>query len=328
MLTPYKYEETEPYEKGFANYYEQNIVPLAQKFEPIRKKKKIQHIGNITFALLSGLGSSWLIAKSTWFLQSRARKKGNILILPPMLSWWLCVKTPQIKYFNSVKKEITPLILEFMGSFEYSVYEKLDTSLFKLHLGYQFFLKKYKCEDVISYEKNGFKCKIIEKTFWDIFGTTGKVFILLEANHTFPVDAVIENNNRHKEDKKRLRSLVKKRNLNNKPTALNSDFDENFLLYLSETNNNIEWISDSFIKELTLLNQVFDQQGLIFSIKDKQIFVELESKSNLFETGYSYSPPAVNAIDIKRLLKELDFVIKLADILSERAIKLRKQEKQ
>ena len=58
MRLHYEYKEEEPYEEGFAEYYTNEIVPLADKYEAKRKKwKVINKFSLLLFLTLSIIGT-------------------------------------------------------------------------------------------------------------------------------------------------------------------------------------------------------------------------------------------------------------------------------
>lgn len=79
----YTFVETEPYEKGFADYYRDHILPLVMKYEPQRRIRNKTQYAQMALGLGAGLASSWAILKSAWFAKmmahSRNGKAGNII---------------------------------------------------------------------------------------------------------------------------------------------------------------------------------------------------------------------------------------------------------
>ncbi len=329
MLFPYRYDEEEEFEKGFAEYYEKHIVPIGKKHEPSRNKRQIIHFFNIIIAGATGLGTSWAIIKSAWFAKaaSNNRKSGNILLLPPMFCWWFFVHRPRRKYFNALKEDIVPLILKFIGDFKYSVSGNISEKILKTHTGYSpTGFNMFSCEDVISYNNDGYYCTILERTFWDIKKPTGKIFIYIKSKQSFGIDAVIISRKRDKTNKITDAKLLKKRKLNTSPILVNSTFDKFFKLHTNNDQIN-KWISESFIKTLINLNYVFDKDGLVFSVKDNSIFIELESSGNFFEVGTSHNVPVANVSDIRNLLKELIASKNLVDEIIDITAKAKNEPK-
>ena len=320
MYLPYKYTEKEDFEEGFAQYYHENIVPLAKRKDRGRPRRQIFHFVNITAALISGLGASYFIIKSAWFAKAAQgnRRSGNLLLLPPMFCWWFIVHSPRRRYFQSLKEEFVPKILKFYGSFVYSESGTINEDVLKLHTGYYAAFNLFSCEDVISFEKNGLYCKILERTFWDIKKPTGKVFIYIKTKHSFKADAVIISKDRDKHFRRIDRRLVAKRNLkpNPNPLLMAQRFSEYFDLYVSDSRT-VNFMSEKFIKALFLLNSAFDKDGMVFSVRENSILIELESKGNLFEICTNYGVPVANQEDIRNFLFEITTALNLVDAVTE-----------
>ncbi|MGH1378950.1 MAG: DUF3137 domain-containing protein [Alphaproteobacteria bacterium] len=319
MLLPYTYIEEEEFEKGFSAYYTENIVPLAKKHEPKRTKYRIVDAASIVLASVTGVGTSWFIIKTAWFAKvaSGNRKSGNILALPPMFCWWFFVHRPRRKYFSALKEEVVPVILKYIGDFKYSTSGSISERILQKHTGYFSAFNLFECEDIISFKKHGCSCTILERTFWDIKKPTGKVFLYIKSEHCFNVDAVIFSKNRSKGNAYTNKRLLKNRRINRKSSFINSEFNNNFSLHTNDLRINKWILQRSFIQILLALSTVFDQDGMVFSVKGNEIFIELESKGNFFEVGTNYSVAIANPNDIRNFLKELMTVMNLIEVLSE-----------
>ncbi len=319
MLLPYSYTEEEDFEKGFSSYYTEHIVPLAKKHEPHRTKHRNWHVANMVMASVTGLGTSWMIVKTAWFAKAASgnSKSGNILLLPPIFCWWFFVQRPRKKYFSALKEDIVPVILKFIGNFQYSVTGSISERILEKHTGYSSSFNLFSCEDIISFEKHGYSCTILERTFWDIKKPTGKVFLYIGSKQCFNVDAVIFSKNRDKRYAHVDQRLLKKRKLNKESAFVNSEFNQLFSLHTNDPRINT-WLSQqSFIQILIELSTVFDRDGMVFSVKGNSIFIELESLGNLFEVGTNHDVIIANPNDIRNLLKELKTAMHLIESLSE-----------
>ncbi len=315
MYLPYKYIEEEDFEKGFAQHYEEHIVPLAQKHDRKRPQRLLIDYTNIFAALTSGLGTSFFIFKSVWFAKyaQSSRKAGQILLLPPMFFWWLIVHLPRRKYFQAIKKELVPEILKFYGVFKYSESGEISKRILYTHTSYTPLLNSFSCEDIISFKKDDLSCTIVEKTYWDMKQPLGKVFMYIKSNYSFDIDAVIISKTRARlADKK----ILKRRKLTSKSALISPIFNKNFRMHTNDLRIN-KLLSENFINTLNHLNSVYDQDGLVFSIKDNEIFIELESKGNLFEIGEKHNVAVANSTDIRNFLHELTATFKLIETITQ-----------
>ena len=317
---PYEYMETESYEKGFAEYYQKYIVPLAIKYEEKRIKNQIKNRINIAIAVIAGFAGISFFAKFVVpkLVVHSSRGKGNILLIPPILSWWFFVRRPKRKYFTALKKDIIPLVLKFLGDFNYQASGYLSSEIIGTHTGYYEAINIFPCEDIISYRKKEFYCRIIERTFWDLNKSVGNVFLYFEFADNSGLDIVIFSKKLNDNHTGLNKKLLTRRNLEKNIILGNTKFDQHFKLYAQEQEKTINWIEDDFIDELVYLDNAFNKDGLVFSIKDNQVFATLGSNQNLFEAGTSYNDPTANAADIKNLLKEINFTINLVEIINKR----------
>ncbi len=349
---PYKYKEEYPFEEGFAQYYEKYIVPLAEKYEVERIKQRDGLFKRQIIAVISGIGLSVLMVKSKIFHSNGRQSHGaaKALLLPPIVAWWFFIRRPRNNYFDALKEEVLPKILAFMGEFHYEVKGKFHYSVIQEHVGLANFMYGIAaCEDIITYKKEGVQCRIYERTFWTIHdglksGYVGSIFIELTAPFDFEIDAVIFD----KENEKFHQKLIKKRGLVGEKIPISGEFDEVFSLYQRQEKKDVvapqetlddifssaqreeeiakteppKWLEQEFINELYEMNKLFDRTGLSFSIKGNKIVLQLQTKRNLFEPGTSFDDLVFNEKDIKALLKELDFVIKLSDKVCERGVTL------
>ena len=328
MYMPYEYREQGNFDEGFTAYYEKNIIPLAKKYEAKRPYKKAHDYLNIFTAITTGLGTSYAILKSSWFLKfaQKGRKSGNLLILPPMLSWWFFVYSSRRKYFLAVKTEIVPIILNFFGDCKYFPESTLGVRTLDTHTGYYKSFNVFKCEDIISFEHQGLLCQVFERTFWDFKQPTGQIFIYINSETHFGIDAVIFSKGRKNAsviDKR----LLKKRNLFHSPAFVNADFDfhRHFRLHTTDTEIN-RWLTQRFFESLSSLKDAYGQSGLVFSVKDRSVLIQIDSKGNFFEIGQNHNLPVANQKDIRKFLEEVHTTLGLVEALCD-TISQQKSEK-
>lgn len=325
----YKFIESEEYEKGFAKYYADNIAPLAAKYEPQRENQRFKNIINILTAITVGLGGSFLLVKSS-ILHGAGRKAGQAVILPPLISWWFFVHKAKRKYFTGLKNEVIPLILKFIGDFQYKSNGEVPYFLMEIHC----IRTLFKFEDIITYTKDDSLCTIFEQAFWDVYKYSSTIYLSLEYKKPFDVDLVIISKkiNLYIESqdigissglKKAQKKFLESRNFNLYPLPANDKFSQSFELYSNFSDTAlINWLNDDIIDALITLDNVFEHKGITLSIKHKQILIILKNKQNSFEAATSYNECTFNASDTKRLLKELHFAIDTISFMEKIANKL------
>jgi hypothetical protein len=330
VLLPYEYIETEPYEKGFAEYYKEHIATLAVKYEPKRQQRKFGDVANIITAIAVGSGGVVLLVKSG-LLNNAGRKGGRAIIFPPLLAWWFFVRRPRRRYFTALKEEVIPIILKFMGDFKYKPYGKVPDFLFKIHL----IKTLFKFEDIITYIKNDVKFTISEQAFWGVYKYSGSIYLAIECKKTFDIDLFIASNKIKqfvdRQDlgiasglKKAHNNFLKKRNFNTKSFSVNDRFNQAFELYTLEVVDErvVGWLSDDIINWLIALDNSFEGRGIQLSIKHNQILLILSNAQNSFEAANSYNECTFNARDTKKLLKELNSAINTLDFMEKIANQL------
>lgn len=314
MKLPYEYIETEPYEKGFADYYKEHIVPLSLKCEQSRKFKKKQYKFNILLAILTGGIDIVTVIKSAWFIKfaSSARKgPGQLLLLIPIVTWWLIVRRPKVQYFSTKKAEFVPKILKFFGDFQYREKSYLIDETISKHKYFLPTANIWKGEDYISYENNKINVQILERTSKNFFKHTGQLFLVLKFPMDLKMDLLIGSKN-VEHFKMLFNQARKRRNLKTFDGTCNKS---NQLFYIAAKNKNMvnTLLSNEVVSMLEKFNEVFQNKGLIFSVIDNQIFVKLNTYHNLFEVGQCYNNPIANANAIKNFIRELHYTKKLVD---------------
>lgn len=317
MKLPYEYIETEDFEKGFADYYKHNIVPLALKHEPGRKSKRWINVFNVLLAIALGSISVKAIYTSAWFIKSTAHKKGNILLLPPIFFWWLLVRRPRVKYFTALKIEVLPKILAFFGAFHY-----LPNGSTKHKISFHYWQHSMEevwveSEDLITFKKDGITVQLFERTSQGIYKFSGKLFILLQVPNRFSAEMLIFSKPRYKGDDGKQKKALSQRDNLFKIEVEHQAFNKLFNVYTSNGKTARQWLNAEFINELLVLDSVFEKKGVTCSIRGRELLVELETEHNLFEVARCYDNPIVNASDIKKLLKETDFIMGIVNRLCQ-----------
>lgn len=331
LLLPYEYVETEPYENGFAEYYKKHIVPLAEDYNASKAINALKNGFNITIALVIGIAGSLGIAKSGMLAHARGRKSGLAIFLPPLASWWYFVQRPRRKYFNTIKEDVLPLILKFMGDFQYEPSKKLP-SIMEDHIRD---IGRFPYEDVISYTKEGINCKIFERAIRDLKKYISSIYIFLELPERINFDFIVISKKRQRFEESRepsilsknsiQKSLLNRRNFEEDPITVNDKFDQYFSLYTSNFDESpISWFNDDFVAALIAFDSAFNGYGIKFSVKPNSVLLVIFNNQNSFEVGDSYKDIAANANNIKTLLKELNLAFNAVDIISK---KIRGMEK-
>lgn len=323
MKLPYEFIETEEYEKGFAEFYKERIVPLAPEHEKYRKKQWFTESFLMVFSIIAGVAISFYVGKSSWFLEL-AKEDGRAfyaLIFPPFFAWFFLVIKPRRKYFNTLKQQVAPVILEFYGNFTYNDKGYLsETDVPKHCIFDDAVLGTFPCEDIITFQVDGICVQIMEKTSWEPLQYHGHVYMIFTYPFKFEGEALIigkkskrrfnsgkkaELEHRNKTLKKRKKGTIyfsRERLL--KKNFTQNEFNEHFDYYSNDYGLD-QLFCEYFMAELINLGKAYEGDGLLLSVTENQILLEIESHQNLFEIGSSYDFPVFNHYEIKQFIKDL-----------------------
>lgn len=318
----YRYKETAPYEKGFAEYYQEHIVPLSQAYEPQRKSYKrflLLGILNIFSVLIISLAVLFLYAEWVGYVDPET---GELAILIPIWAYFFFKYRRRLRFFATAKEKIIPKILAYYGEYRYRSEIRLLKNYYTPHDLIMADGDKGQ-KDFIWFEKNDFIFSCIEQI---AEGEANKLFISVEMPFNDGDDFLIRNQGvkysligAEKPDSlgycwgtKRLRKL---RNLK---TDIEK-FDKECVLFSNdkcrEKANML--LADSFIDYIIRLNTLFEKEGFFFSIKGESVLISLSSGQDLFEIGENYDEPVANAAATKKFLKEFHCVKAIAEELVE-----------
>lgn len=321
MKLPYDYDEKEAFEKGFGDYYRDHIVPIGLEHEATRDKQRDLHIYRIGVACLASISGIFLLLMSGFFAKA-GRKAGDFIIAIAMVCWWAIVRRPRTQYFTAVKQDILPLILQFFGVQSYQAKGAIDKEAYVRHGLDSTVIQKTRAEDVICFEKDGVQIQLAEKTAWDFNKNTGDLFITMTFQQPFKATLAIISKEYFVFDsgwaarRGRVKRIIRDMKRVN-------DYAERHKLQFDIYSNNAEqaklWLNEHFFQELRELNDVFDKKGMMCSMRDNQLFVQIHTHCDLFEVANSYNNAIANAYDIRRLLKEVDFTLKMTDMIKRRA---------
>lgn len=320
--------ETEPYEKGFAEYYEKNIKPHTEAFENhrIEAVRKAKH--NVTISLLLTIVQAGMIAFITIYFKSKDQTLQMSIFIATvfgvglLLSWHHSLKDRTDNniddYILSVKSDIFPKIIAFLGNFEY--HPKCNNMV--LELKYSDIISDYDLEiseDNIKgkykdVEINLFETSLLNKictsrgqpVYRNVFNG---IVIKLSMNKKFYYRTIIiEHNNL-------ISSWLKKMFLDLKNVELEDpEFKKIFTVY---SNNQIEaryLLTTSFMVRMINLYAIFNNTPIRCSFYDSSLLIMISTRQNFFKTNSTYE--TVNfAKDAKNLLKEMNIIFEIIDVL-------------
>ena len=346
MKLPYEFVETEPHEKGFADFYKKAIVPLAEKHNDEFNRRWYVNLFNKSLAVTSEIVLTLVTIKYLFFANSLPKAMaalGANAYFPPFISWWLLVHRTNKEYFSAIKQEVIPVILKFKGEFAYYTNRKFPVEELN---NYNLFSKEdfstAKCDDFIEYKDDQILLRIFENIKWSFRGPS-YTYLTFEYPYNFPGEAIIYSKKLKKQHEKRILkylSIHNKKNykdnfsptddlsisqLKRKKDSVYKAFKErsflqdtyNDLFYIFSNNEEVEKLfCNEFIEYLTYIGYLFEDDGLILSVKKNYLVIEIPTKIDLFEIVTDYDTPLLNAIGIKWLLKELYLAIETVDMIN------------
>lgn len=311
MKLPYQYTETADFEKGFAAYYEQHIVPLKDILDPERERIHAKNSVNQLFAALLSLISTVLLLFSAKFWGIFAGyKSGRVIPAVWIAFWWLLVKRHKDKYFTSAKAQTMPLLVRFIGDFTYEAKGRIDKEILKNH---HLFPKRcsYNFEDHITGIYKGTPIEIAEVQVNEPDGDNVFKGILILFNKNTPIEGIIRIN-----PSRSLFNLWKNTEEDNLILTKtdNEQFDFDFKVYTNKKEVAANLLTATLQRKLLQLNMIFCGNGLRCSYMGEKVLLAIPSTENMFEPG-PIDVPSVNAANIKRLLHEMKTILEVIDAI-------------
>jgi len=340
-----RFKETESYEKGFSDHYQQNIKPHVSKYEELRinslnivSKRARIGVPIYIFILISCFYVGFLAHKSNRLFEDNGLMALMFIVfsLNSLILVW--IYKPIRKYSSSIKAEIFPNILSFFGDFKYQEKEEdlatqriaktfssitsstgISTSISNLEESD--IIPNYNKENSEDFIKGKYKevdIKLFE-TKLELETNTGKhyscktvfkgIVIFMSIHKNFNGKTIIIN------DKGRLKNWLK-----NKFSKLDNvkledpKFEKLFEVFADDQIEARYLLTTSFMERLLQLQESFKGQKIESSFYDNNLLMMIPIKKNLFEPGSIFEPEDF-IDDSKSLLKEMNIIFQIIDIL-------------
>ena len=317
------FDEIEPYEVGFASHYDQHLKPLVRKFENSRqdavKKFKKRLVGAIILTPIVLFLSFYipfvvidLDPETFW---------GDIFV------WWFIgfvggvatfVYSSIGNYKGSIKQEIFPRIISFLG--EYSFDAEIENQMKRFESS-QIVPKYHKetSEDRTTGTYKGVNIEFfetqLERRKWTSKTRNHKtifdgVVISLSVKKSFEGQTIVLR------DRGRFRNFLKSKFVTSLEKAGLEDpkFEKIFEVF---TNDQVEaryLLTTSFMERLLELNDVFEGKGVQCSFYQDTLLIMIPSEKDFFEAGSIFKREDF-IDDAKALLKEMNLIFSVIDIL-------------
>jgi hypothetical protein len=314
------FAETESHETGFAAHYDAEMRPLVDRFEQARiaalttARKRLFWAVPIILAVAVGSGA-FLFSLPTedddpiaWFLG------GNGILIFLTYAW---VHGPVSDYKLSIKNEIFPRILSFLGDFSFTA-EPGDLIDAYERSGLIPSYDDEETEDRIAGSYNGVAIDLFETRLTKEEGS-GK-----NRRTVVKFDGIAITLSMHKKFKGK--TLVRR----DKGAILNwfgdkfsklekvhledPRFEDEFEVYSDDQIEARYLLTTAFMDRLLTLRTAFAGKGLECSFYDNRLFMMIPVSENMFETGSVFEPEDF-IDDAKRLLKEMATIFSIVDTL-------------
>ena len=306
--------EKHPYEKGFSAHYEKYLKPHVEKFE----EKRLEALKEASYRLkvsipgvILAIFASFMIVKIYGVSEDSIRLGFFIVLFALMAaSYWIYISIN--KYAASIKSDIFPNILSFLGDYHYFPLGKSRMVSFKDSA----IIPKLECEinkDEIVGEYKGVGITILATQFrsCEFFDEEFKgIAISLDMNKKFLGKTIV------KHDKGGLINwLSAKRNKDLDNVKLEDPlFEKIFEVYSNDQVEARYLLTTSFMQRLLNLKDSFGGEKVECSFYDESLFIMIPVKKNLFEPGPIYeSEDFVD--DAQNVLKEMNDIFQIIDLL-------------
>ena len=317
------FNETEPYEVGFASHYDEHLKPLVQDFEGRRQeavKKFKKRLALSIFLVPISLVLSFILVfeildtdpDSFW---GEIYFWGVILFVFGVGGF---VYSSISDYKGSIKEEIFPRIISFLGDYSFNAepgnqMERFASS--QIIPGYD----RESSEDRTTGSYKGVSIEFFE-TDLEVRRRTSKtvqyktvfegVVISLSVKKSFEGHTIVMR------DRGLVGNFLKSKFGTSLEKAGLEDpkFEKIFEVF---TNDQVEaryLLTTSFMERLLDLNDVFEGKGIQCSFYEKTLLITIPSDKDLFEAGSIFKREDF-IDDAKALLKEMNLIFSVIDIL-------------
>lgn len=316
------FEEKEPYEQGFAKYFEQKIKPIIADIEDFRLKQlaKINQRRPWAIAamlIVAGLGV-YLI---NLFGTNDILIVVGFLLLSGIYSWAFVL--PKKAYHYNFKDKLIPLIIKFFDGFEFHQQGQIPRAILqKSNIVPNF--DRYNSEDYVSGKHRQIKFDFAETELarrvrtrrGSYYVTVFKgVLLLIEMPKKFSGQTYVSR------DRGKLGNFFKRKLSSLKKVSLEDPlFEKKFEVYAGSQIEARYLLTTAFMERLLGLEKIYNENGgkgkgaLQCAFFDNKVFITIPSDNNLFEPQ-NIKKSAINTDDFHRFLKEIQQIFKVIDEL-------------
>ena len=313
--------ETEPYEVGFATHYEQHLKPLVEDFESRRqsavKKFKKRLALAVIWAPAILILSWWTLFEYLYVDPDWIEFYGYAVI------FFICAVVAYVyssieAYKGSIKGEIFPRIISFLGDYSFDAEPQIEMEKFansQILPSYDRVTNEdltkgvYKNVSIEFFETELEKRVRTSKTYRYKTVFDG-VVICLSVKKSFEGQTIVLR------DKGLIGNFLKQKFGTNLEKAGLEDpkFEKIFEVFTDDQVEARYLLTTSFMERLLELNDVFGGKGVQCSFNKETLLIMIPSSKDLFEAGSIFKREDF-VDDAKDLLKEMNLIFSVVDIL-------------
>lgn len=316
------FQEDKEHEKGFGDYYKDQIRPEVEKFENNRVEKLKEATRNISITCLTAPLLTVLCVLGVFKWRWNDELTFTLLIVA-YIGFFVWCSDPITSYRKSVKFDIFKKIFKFFGDdFHYSPNGISDFRAYAISGLFDQFNRRH-TEDFISGSYKGVKVHLVEARL-DMETGSGKnksvkrifkgVLVLLSMNKNFKGHTLVVT------DKGKLRNWSEDKGKYKKFENINLEdpyFEQLFEVYSTDQIESRYLLTTSFMQRLIDLSKAFGDRKspkIEAAFYGNHLLIKIPHFKNLFEPG-SILKPATFIEDSKEVLEEMSLIFNIIDTL-------------
>ena len=314
------YSEEGDWDKGFSEHYELHLKALVDEFERERvaaaslARKKLIWLTPL-FVFIPVIGWQLIV----WEFNETDEFAGlglSFIVLSFVAIFWF-VKESIITYQNSIKNQIFPRILDFIGEFTFSAEVSDRVERYK-NSGLLPTFSTETNEDIITGEYKGVQIELFETHLqeWKKRGKSSRLvtvfnglIINLSMNKKFNGKTLV------KQDKGFVGNWFSKKSSKLENVKLEDPrFEKSFEVFSSDQIEARYLLTVSFMERLLAFAEIFDNTEIQLSFENNSLLMVIPLKKPFFEPG-PITEPEDFIDDSKSLLREMHLIFEIIETL-------------
>ena len=339
------FEESYRYEKGFSEFYKENIIPIVDEYEKkrigaledIRKRLKFTALVYTLLIIAKILMNNYVITHPE-FSQTDIYQFSNLIILGVVILMYIYNVFPAYKYKSNIKQEVFPKMISFFGeNFRYSPNTTGEVRNYKefpilpyydIEESEDVFTGRYKDVDIHMFEtklsklreyttKTSGGAKIRKKKKVQVFKG---LFIAFNMNKNFKGKTIILKESGRIGNwlghiARKLNNKAGYRRLKLENVKLEDvEFEKAFEIYSSDQIEARYLLTTAFMDRLLKTYKYFNKRPLQACFTNQTLLITIPFNKNLFEPGSIFDRETF-IDDAKKLIREMSIIFRIIDTL-------------